>query len=121
MDDKEFYNVRQDVAVLKAQRLENEKALLIATKALDHSQVLSNEWRGTVQDVINKCSTRDEINSLFKAVTAEIDALKAAKNEASGKSSGVTASWGVIVALVTLGLIAVGAIVGVAGLLMRTH
>jgi hypothetical protein len=119
MDEEAFYDVRQDVAVLKAQRQEAEKALAIATKALEHAQALSNEWRGTVQDVINKCVTRDELNSLLKAVYVEIESLKAARNEASGKSSGISASWGVILAVTTVGLLAVGAIVSLAGMLLR--
>jgi hypothetical protein len=100
MDEKEFYDVRQDVAVLKAQRVENEKALLIATKALDHAQMQSNEWRGTVQDVINKCLTRDEVSSLLKVVMVEIDALKKANNRSAGKDSGIGSSWQVVVQII---------------------
>lgn len=119
VEDKEIYAISERLARLEEQYKAQEKAQVVIAVSLADYKAIANEWRGTVSDVGSKCITRLEAQAVFDRMNDKLQALEKARNESIGKSSGLSASWGVIVALCTLGLIAVGAIVSVAGLLLR--
>jgi hypothetical protein len=121
MDDEKIYAISERVARLEEKYQAQEKAQIVIAVSLADYKAIANEWRGTVSDVGNKCITRLEAQAVFDRINDKIQSLEKARNESVGKSSGLNASWGVILALSSLGLLAIGAIVSVAAFLLRAH
>lgn len=121
MDEEKVYALSERVARLEEQHKGQEKAQNLIAVSLADYKATANEWRGTVQDISGKCITRLEAQAVFDRINDKIQSLEKARNESVGKSSGVTTSWGIIVALVGLGFTALIAIAGVAALLLRGH
>lgn len=108
MDEKEFYALSERVARLEEYKTGAEKALVLADSALKLIQAAANEWRGTVQDIINKCLTRTEAESLLREISLRVTHLEKTGNTSEGKSSGFHASWAIAISLLGIGLIILG-------------
>lgn len=57
------------------------------TKTLEKWQADSNEWRGTVSDIINRCVQRDLWNSEHKALETRLQSVESWHSRAIGAAA----------------------------------
>ena len=83
-------------ALLTAQ----EKAIKLAedNAALWRSQ--ANEWRGAMSDRERTFMARGELDSRFVSIDTQLNDLKRQVSTMAGKSSGLNAGWGYLIAAV---------------------
>jgi hypothetical protein len=104
---------------LEEQYRAKEKALELIAISLADYKTTANEWRGTVQDIIGKNPTRAEMQTLFERLGDKVSSLERAENKNEGKSSGFSLSWGIVIAIVGLGLTLMLVLVGIAAMVIR--
>lgn len=99
---EEYYALREQIARLEEKLVARDVALNLATDTLKAWQTNSNEWRGALSDNNNRFCTSDEVRALIakeeakrEALVAVVSSLERSRSEASGKSSGFNASWGI--------------------------
>lgn len=79
-----------------------EKAVLKAETAADKRFDAVNEFRATLTDQTNTFLPRPEYNAQHKALEEKVDVLTERVNSMTGRSSGLQASWGYLVAFVSI-------------------
>jgi deoxyribodipyrimidine photolyase len=87
----------QDAAV-KAALAAAEKAVVKAETASEKRFDAVNEFRQTVNDIVNKMMPRSEAENSVKANADKIDALATRIDRTEGRSTGLNAGWVYLVA-----------------------
>jgi hypothetical protein len=86
----------------------SEKAVAKAETATEKRFDAVNEFRGQLKDQAATLMPRAEADSKFLSMTKEIEELKKSANTAQGRSSGFSASWGIVVSLMLIGIALIG-------------
>jgi hypothetical protein len=118
--DQQRYDAQQKA--LEAALLAQEKAVATAMAAAEKAVVKAelavdkrieglNELRGIVSDISTLQMPRIEADQRFGALSSKVDELKVTVTTSAGRSSGIQAGWGYLVALVVVA----GGIAGLIG------
>lgn len=78
----------------------SEKAIQKAEANAAKWQDNANEWRGSMKDREMQFAPRLEVEGEFRALRAEISALRSSRDEGSGRRLGGQSLWGYIVAAI---------------------
>jgi hypothetical protein len=112
MDDKEFRDLSERLARLEGRwdRLEERWELSVQTARLE-------ERLNAAAQAVPLVAEPLKVQAL--ELSRRVVGLETAKNESTGKSSGFSTSWGIILAIATVGFLALGSLVAAAALLMH--
>lgn len=76
----------------------------------DRAQVVLDGRLHVLNELRSGVLTRDEYNARHDALVVQMNALQERVTKAEGRSGGISSSWGVIVAVVTI-LVAIGGVI----------
>ena len=83
-----------------------DRAVQKAESASDKRFEAVNEFRAALQDMTSRLMTRDEVEAKMATATKDISNLEKRITNTEGHSTGIKDSWGYIVAVVSVGLLA---------------
>ncbi len=107
MDERRHESQAQ---ALEAARMATQMAIDKAEIAMERRFESINEFRESLSDQTRTYMPRAEYEAKHVAITAQIDSIDKRLTLAEGRSSGIQASWAVVIAVVTIALAGLGAV-----------
>jgi len=89
--------VERDLRYSERDKASKEAAELIAS-ALREFKSGSNEWRGSLNDTLNRAPSREEVNTEIRRLNAMYDDLKERADTGRGSGAGSRQMWGYVAA-----------------------
>jgi hypothetical protein len=91
------HRLETEVEVLKSQRISDKEALSVANQVLTKWQATTNEWRATVEDLMNRFMQKKEAEALLDkesvqraALGDRVNVLEKNKSQDTGKHMAVS-------------------------------
>lgn len=97
---KEVVNLR--VNALTARLDASDKAIRVYETSMQEWKASHNEWRKSLEDSRKDTLSRSEVNARFEIIMARVDSQEKSINENRGRATGYNASWGILIAILSL-------------------
>ncbi len=107
MDEQRHHSQAQ---AIEASRSASQMAIDKAENAMERRFDSINEFREQLSDQTRTYMPRAEYEAKHSAINARIDSIDSRLTLAEGRSSGIQASWAVLIAVLTIALAGLGAV-----------